>query len=237
MNSVLLNGLDELNISYDEKQLEQTDAFYEMLIEKNKVMNLTRITDREDFYIKHVLDSLLIAKLYGDDIKGMKILDVGTGAGFPGIPLKIFYPDTEITLLDSLNKRLLFLDEVIENLGLSNISTIHGRAEELGHNKEYRESFDLVVSRAVADMSVLSELCIPFVKVGGSFVAYKSSDSDEEIARATRAIKILSGSEANIHDIPLSDTDIIRKLVETRKYSSTPKSYPRKPGTPTKKPL
>ena len=235
MKKILIDGLEELNISFDEKQLDQTDAFYDMLVEKNKVMNLTRITDKKEFYVKHILDSLIIASIM--DINGKHIIDVGTGAGFPGIPLKIFFPDCNITLLDSLNKRLVFLDEVISSLSLRNISTVHGRAEEYGHNESYRENYDLAVSRAVADMTVLSELCIPFVKVGGSFIAYKSSDSSDEIVNASKAVEILSGSVRETHNLKLPQSDIVRSLVIIKKIKSTGLSYPRKPGVLTKKPL
>ena len=235
MNRSLTDGLNKLNIGYSIKQLDQIEIFYEMLIEKNKVMNLTRITDKEDFYVKHILDSLLISQII--DINDQNIIDIGTGAGFPGIPLKIFFTDIKITLLDSLNKRLIFLNEVIDRMGLNNISLIHGRAEEYGKNKKYREGYDISVSRAVADLSVLSELCIPFVKKGGVFVAYKSVDSDEEIIKAENAIKVLSGTEATINNIDLPCSNISRKLVIVNKKKNTPNSYPRNSGIPSKKPL
>ena len=228
MDNLLKDGLDELNISLSQDQEDKIFKFYNMLIEKNKVMNLTRITDRQDFITKHVLDSLLIAKV--KDVTGSKILDIGTGAGFPGIPVKIFFPDTEILLLDSLKKRLVFIDEVIKELGLENISTIHGRAEDLGHQENMREKFDLVVSRAVAEMSILSELSIPFVKKNGSFVAYKSAESGNEISDAEKHIQILGGKIESIQDVPLYGTDIIRKMVTIKKSGNTPKRYPRKPG-------
>ncbi len=227
MDNLLKDGLDELNISLSQDQEDKIFKFYNMLIEKNKVMNLTRITDRQDFITKHVLDSLLIAKV--KDVTGSKILDIGTGAGFPGIPVKIFFPDTEILLLDSLKKRLVFIDEVIKELGLENISTIHGRAEDVGHQENMREKFDLVVSRAVAEMSILSELSIPFVKKNGSFVAYKSAESGNEISDAEKHIQILGGNVETIQDVPLYGTDIIRKMVTIKKSGNTPKRYPRKP--------
>ncbi|MBR1524329.1 MAG: 16S rRNA (guanine(527)-N(7))-methyltransferase RsmG [Lachnospiraceae bacterium] len=231
----LINGLEELKIDYDNKKLNQTETFYEMLIEKNKVMNLTRITDREDFYVKHVLDSLLIVKLI--DISDQSIIDIGTGAGFPGIPIKIFFPDTKITLLDSLNKRILFLNEVIEKTGLKDISTIHGRAEEVSRDKDHREKYDLALSRAVANMSVLSELCIPFVKTGGQFIAYKSSDSKQETDDACNAVKILSGGDINVSRYKLPESEIYRNIVLINKKTSTPKKYPRNPGVISKNPL
>ncbi len=215
MRETLISGLNKLNISYSDEQLDMIDNFYEMLVEKNKVLNLTRITDRENFYVKHVLDSLLVSKIC--DLKDKYILDVGTGAGFPGIPIKIFFPDTKLLLMDSVNKKLLFIEESIGKLGLNNISVIHGRAEDLGHDNNYREKYDIAVSRAVADMSVLSELCIPFVRISGEFIAYKSSDSDEEIHSASKAIQTLSGSDASISDVEIPDTGIFRKLVIVKK--------------------
>ena len=235
MRETLISGLNKLNISYSDEQLDMIDNFYEMLVEKNKVLNLTRITDRENFYVKHVLDSLLVSKIC--DLKDKYILDVGTGAGFPGIPIKIFFPDTKLLLMDSVNKKLLFIEESIGKLGLNNISVIHGRAEDLGHDNNYREKYDIAVSRAVADMSVLSELCIPFVRISGEFIAYKSSDSDEEIHSASKAIQTLSGSDASISDVEIPDTGIFRKLVIVKKKISTEKKYPRKPGIPSKNPI
>ena len=232
---ILTEGLKELNISYNDEQINLVDRFYEMIIEKNKVMNLTRITGKNEFIEKHILDSLLVYRI--DDIKNKKIIDVGTGAGFPGIPVKIFFPDTEIVLLDSLNKRLVFLDDVIKELDLKNIETVHGRAEELGHDKKFRESFDIVLSRAVADLSVLSELCIPFVKVNGYFISYKSTDTDEEVLNAENAIKILSGSKAEVFNVKIPNSDISRRFVKIKKKKSTSKDYSRKPGTPSRYPL
>lgn len=232
---ILKDGLEKLNIAYDDKKIEQIEKFYEMLIEKNKVMNLTRITDKEDFYVKHVLDSLLLSELI--DISKKSIIDIGTGAGFPGIPIKIFFPDTKITLLDSLNKRILFIDEVINNLKLNDIDTVHGRAEEFGRNVKYREKYDIAVSRAVADLSVLSELCIPLVKVNGIFAAYKSIDINDEVIRAKKAIDILSGSEARIHEVSLPCSDIRRNIIVIKKNKNTPKNYPRNSGIPSRKPL
>lgn len=234
MDNILTKGLQKLNIAYDEDMLHKVDLFYELLIDKNKVMNLTRITDRDDFYVKHVLDSLLISGVTG--VSGKRIIDIGTGAGFPGIPLKIFYPDTDMVLLDSVNKKLLFIDEVIEELELENIRTVHGRAEELGHDPAYRECFDFAVSRAVADLSVLTELCMPFVRVGGAFISYKSRDSMDEIERASNAVRLLSG-EADTYDVKLPGSDIVRKFVMINKTGFNPSKYPRKPGVPGRKPL
>ena len=232
---ILTDGLRKLDISYNDIQIDLVNRFYEMLIERNKVMNLTRITDKKEFYEKHILDSLLVCKI--NNLRNKKIIDIGTGAGFPGIPVKIFFPETDMVLLDSLNKRLVFIDDVINELHLESVITVHGRAEELGHDKRFRESFDIVLSRAVADLSVLSELCIPFVKVNGLFISYKSSDTDEEILSAENAIHILSGSAAEVINIKIPNSDISRRFVKIKKEKPTQKTYPRKPGTPARYPL
>lgn len=231
----LVNGLNDLDIKYTDLQLQKVDKYYELLFEKNKVINLTRITDRDEFYTKHILDSLLVTKVY--KFENQFVIDIGTGAGFPGIPLSIFYPDLQLVLLDSVNKKLLFIDEVSEIIGLNNIRTVHGRAEDIAHVKDYREKFDLVLSRAVADLSVLSELCIPFIKVNGSFIAYKSYNSDEEIKKSQTAINILSGSAVNSKMEIIPGTDIMRTLVIVNKKFCTDNKYPRKPGVPNRNPL
>ncbi len=233
--TTLEKGLTLLKITYTSEQLEKTDLFYEMLEKRNRSVNLTRITDKEEFYVKHILDSLSIFSL--TDLYEKKILDVGTGAGFPGIPLNIFFPDNDFLLLDSVQKKLSFINEAVQTLNLEGISTAHGRAEDLGRNNLYREKFDIVISRAVADLSVLSELCIPFVKQDGIFIAYKSLNCDNELNNSKYAIDKLSGTleSVNIVDIPLSD--IKRKIIIIRKTGSTKEYYPRKAGIISKRPL
>lgn len=234
--SYIQDKLRLLDIEASQSQLEQLFRFYELLIEKNKVMNLTGITDFEEVVEKHFVDSLIIHK-FRDLNQQEKIIDIGTGAGFPGIPLKIVFPNLDIVLMDSLNKRLKFLDEVILNLGLKQISTLHGRAEDLGQKKEYREQFDFCVSRAVANLTTLSELCLPFVKVGGEFISYKSGDVQEEIRESSRAVTILAGSKSRMELFSLPETDISRSFIFIKKEKSTPKKYPRKAGLPGKEPL
>lgn len=229
-------GLEQLRIFLNEKQIQQFIEYYEILVEWNKVMNLTAITDYEEVIAKHFLDSLALVKVC--DLSGKKkVIDIGTGAGFPGIPLKIAFPELEIVLLDSLNKRIKFLNEVIEKLGLKNIRTIHGRAEDFAKQKEYRESFDLCVSRAVANLSTLSEYCLPYVKIEGNFIPYKSGKIDEEISQGEKAIKILGGKISQIDKFQLVDTDMERSFVVIKKEKNSPKKYPRKAGMPSKEPL
>lgn len=228
--------LEQLDISLTEQQYEQFYLYYELLTEKNKVMNLTAITDFDEVIVKHFIDSLSLVKVY-ELKKAARILDLGTGAGFPGIPLKIAFPELELVLLDSLNKRVRFLGEVIDALGLNKITAIHGRAEELGRKKEYRESFDLCVSRAVANLASLSEYCIPFVKPGGHFISYKSGKIQEEVENSTRAIHKLGGNVKKIETFCLPDTDIERAFVLIEKVKYTPSQYPRGAGKPVKEPI
>ncbi|MBQ8148253.1 MAG: 16S rRNA (guanine(527)-N(7))-methyltransferase RsmG [Lachnospiraceae bacterium] len=227
---------EQLQIVLTEQQCQQFQTYYEMLIEKNKVMNLTAITEYEEVIDKHFLDSILLGTVM--DLSGdLSVIDVGTGAGFPGIPLKIAYPNLKITLLDSLNKRVKFLNEVIEELGLTDIEAVHARAEEGARKQEYREQFDLCVSRAVANLSTLSEYCLPFVKKNGCFVSYKSSQIEEELQQSKKAVKILGGKIRNVEEKQLPDTDIVRQFVMIEKIGLTPKAYPRKAGTASKTPL
>lgn len=234
--SHFLNGLKELQIVLTEDQLQAFLVYYEMLLEKNKVMNLTAITEYEDVVEKHFLDSLSLVKAVSLD-QEKKLLDLGTGAGFPGIPLKIAFPKLNIVLMDSLNKRIGFLNEVIQKLGLKDIYAVHGRAEEMGRKAEYRESFDLCVSRAVANLASLSEYCIPFVKKGGAFISYKSGEIEDELKQANQAITVLGGKLRAVSMFQLPNTEMARSLVVIEKVRSTPKVYPRKAGTPSREPI
>ena len=228
--------LQEFHISLSSYQMEQFISYYEMLIEKNKVMNLTAITEFDEVLKKHFLDSLSLVKACDleDDIS---LLDIGTGAGFPGIPLKIVFPNLKITLLDSLQKRVHFLEEVINHLKIENVKALHGRAEDFAKPNMLREQFDLCVSRAVANLSTLSEYCLPYVKVGGSFISYKSEKVFEEIEQANHAVKVLGGKVVDEIGFTLPSSDIYRNLVIIRKCNNTPKQYPRKAGTASKNPL
>ena len=230
------NGLQQLHIELSEKQMEQFLQYYEMLVEKNKVMNLTAITEFDEVVEKHFLDSVSLTQQL-DLHQPLKVLDLGTGAGFPGIPLKIVFPELEITLMDSLNKRVLFLQDVISSLQLENIEAVHGRAEEAARNKKYRESFDLCVSRAVANISTLSEYCLPFVKIGGSFISYKSSTIEDELKDGKKGIAILGGKVKDVYKFTLPNSKLQRSFVIIEKEKKTPKAYPRKAGTPSKEPL
>lgn len=218
-------------------QLVQFEQYYDRLIEKNKVMNLTAITEREDVILKHFIDSLALARYVKLWEKEYKIIDVGTGAGFPGIPLKIAFPNLQVTLFDSLNKRIKFLQEMIDTLKLKEITAVHGRAEEGARDKNMREKYDFAVSRAVANMAVLSEYCIPFVKVGGYFIPYKTGTVEEEITQGKKAIQILGGKIEKLEKLMLPDSDISRSFVFIKKEKQTPKAYPRKAGTASKQPL
>lgn len=229
-----IEEVNKLSITITDEQLEQFRIYYEMLVEKNKVMNLTGITEWEDVLEKHFLDSISLIRAI-DLNQTLSVMDMGTGAGFPGIPLKIAFPNLKITLADSLNKRVLFLQEVIDALDLKNIEAIHGRAEDLARDKKYRESYDLSVSRAVANLATLSEYCLPFVKVGGQFISYKSGEIDEELSSSKRAISLVGGEVSNTVKFVLGENG--RSFVIIDKVKSTPKTYPRKAGTPSKNPL
>lgn len=229
-----INDLKAIGIELSDEQLEQFLTYYEMLIEKNKVMNLTAITNFDEVLEKHFEDSLSLIQAV-DLEKSQTVIDLGTGAGFPGIPLKIAFPNLQITLADSLNKRILFLDDVIRELGLVGIDAVHGRAEDLAKNSDYREKFDLCVSRAVANLSTLSEYCLPFVKIGGKFISYKAGECDEEVAASKSSVFLLGGKISDIKKFELGESG--RAFVIIDKVSGTPKKYPRKAGTPSKDPL
>lgn len=242
-----LESISENQITLSDYQLSQFETYYEMLVERNKVMNLTAITEREDVILKHFIDSVALAGYMNLTARSLKVIDVGTGAGFPGIPLKIAFPQLDITLFDSLQKRVNFLNEVIDALHLNgtalndndigSCTAIHGRAEEGGKNRALREQFDLVLSRAVANMAVLSEYCIPFVRQGGYFVPYKTEKIDEELNQGKKAVSVLGGKIERVEKMQLADSDIGRSFVFIKKVKPTPKTYPRKPGTANKQPL
>lgn len=226
--------LEKMSISLNKEQYDQFYAYMVLLIEWNEKINLTAITEPQEIILKHFVDSLTIAKYIEE---GKTIIDMGTGAGFPGIPLKIYRNDVKVVLADSLNKRIKFLNEVIEKLQLKNIETIHCRAEELGKNKEYREKFDYATSRAVANLSTLSEYLLPFVKLNGSGIFMKTMEIDEELENAKKAIKILGGRIEKVDKFEIPESDLGRSIIIAKKEKQTPSKYPRKPGTPAKEPL
>lgn len=228
--------IQKIGIELSQDKIDKLIKYYELLVEKNKVMNLTAITEYKDVVIKHFADSISIIKAVNMS-EVTNIIDIGTGAGFPGMVLKIVFPDVKITLLDSLNKRVNFLNEVITELQLKDINAIHGRAEDYAHNDTYREKYDLCVSRAVANLSTLSEYCIPYVKVGGKFVSYKAGECEEEINNAKKAVNMLGGKIEDTVDFILPETDISRTFVIIDKLRNTSVKYPRKSGLPSKEPL
>lgn len=236
MSKLFEEKLAALDIQLTEEQYKQFDEYYEMLVEWNKVMNLTGITEYEEVNEKHFVDSISIVKSV-DMNKVTSVIDIGTGAGFPGIPLKIVFPHLKITLLDSLNKRINFLNAVIEKIGLEDIETIHGRAEDFARKPEYREQYDLCVSRAVANLSTLSEYCLPFVKIGGQFVSYKSGEIETELKEAKTAISVLGGKTSDTIKFQLPGSDISRSFVKIKKVKSTGKKFPRKAGLAAKEPI
>ena len=229
-----IDEANKISITFTDTQLEQFRMYYEMLVEKNKVMNLTGITEWNEVLEKHFLDSISLIRAIDLD-QELTVMDMGTGAGFPGIPLKIAFPKLKVTLADSLNKRVLFLQEVIDSLKLEGIEAIHGRAEDLARDKKYREQYDLAVSRAVANLSTLSEYCLPFVKIGGKFISYKSGEIEEEVSSSKSAVFLLGGKIINSVKFELGESG--RSFIVIDKVNGTPKSYPRKAGTPSKKPL
>ena len=232
---LLRDCLSELNIKYNDETIENFGKYYDLLISWNERINLTTVTKKEDVIIKHFIDSIMMIKY--TDVSGRSILDIGTGAGFPGIPIKIICPDCDMVLLDSLQKRIGFLDKVISELNLEDVQTVHGRAEDLARSSDYRGSFDIVTSRAVANLSTLSEYCLPFVNIDGYFISYKGINIKEEISDSENAIKKLGGRTERIEEFTLPMSDNERSLIFIRKTSDTPERFPRKAGTPLKKPL
>lgn len=231
-------ALSQKGIELSDKQKEQFQIYFHELVETNKVMNLTSITEESQVYLKHFYDSLVLGfvddKILTDELS---LCDIGSGAGFPSIPLKIVNPKLKITMIDSLNKRIKFLNNLAGKLDLTGINLVHGRAEELGKNKLYRENYDVVTARAVAAMNVLTELCLPFVKVGGKFIAMKSEKAPEELSEAKYAIGLLGGKVTDQKSFELPNDEGIRNFIFVEKTKVTPKKYPRKPGTPARKPL
>lgn len=242
-NTIFKKGLEKLNIELTEEQFQQFEQYYDMLVEKNKVMNLTAITEYEEVLVKHFLDSLsivnsdIIRKIIFDKENPASLCDIGTGAGFPGIPLKISFPHLNVCLMDSLNKRILFLQDVIGALNLSGISAIHARCEEFARKPEFRDQYDICTSRAVAKLNSLSELCLPFVKKGGVFVSYKAGNIQDELVEGSSAINKLCGKVVETKSFILPESDNERTLIVTRKIDSTPKAYPRAGGKIFSKPL
>ena len=240
MQNIIRKKASQMEIELNDYQIEQFINYYSILIEWNRVMNLTAITEYEEVVNKHFIDSLSLIKTIDRKIfrsGSISVIDIGTGAGFPGIPLKIAFPEIKITLLDSLNKRIKFLNEVVEEIGLKEVQTLHGRAEDYARKQEYREKYDLCVSRAVANLAVLSEYALPYVKKSGYFISYKSGNIEEEIKESTRAVEILGGKIEKVEKFILPETEIQRSLVKIRKENSTGKKYPRKAGVPSKEPL
>ena len=228
--------LKKTDLSYDKKNLNKFEKYKELLIEWNKKINITSIDQEEEIYLKHFIDSVIIKK-YVIIKEGSKTIDIGTGGGFPGIPLKLIDNDMKITLLDSLNKRIKFLDEVVKELNLKDVECVHGRAEDFGKDKNYREKYDYGFSRAVASLNVLLEYVLPFIKKNGLFIAFKGSNFKDEIQDSENALKILGGEIIDLKEYNLPESDISRSLIVIKKIKKTPMKYPRRPGTPNKKPL
>ena len=230
----IINRMKEAGYQLSEDQAAQFLGYYDMMIEKNRVMNLTRITEFKEAVDKHFVDSLMLSRVL-DVSRIHKLIDIGTGGGFPGIPLKIMYPHMSVVMLDSVGKKIDFVNEVIEKLDLKDVCALHVRAEDMARDRKHREKYDVCVSRAVANMTVLTEYCLPFVRVGGFFVAYKGDDRPEELAAAEKAVKVLGGKPMEFDRFSLFGMG--RCLVKIRKDRKTPMQYPRKAGMPAKAPI
>lgn len=233
---LLKSSAASIGVELNDTQVAQFIKYYDILVEWNSFMNLTGITEYEEVVQKHFIDSLALCKAI-DVNQISNLIDIGTGAGFPGIPLKIAYPHLKVTLLDSLQKRIKFLNEVVMQLGLSDVETIHGRAEDFAKPSMKRESYDICVSRAVANLSSLSEYCLPYVNLEGYFIPYKSGKVDEELEESRKAVFLLGGKIEEEVKFNLPDSDISRSLIKIKKVSATPKKYPRKSGLATKEPI
>ncbi|GAB6927969.1 16S rRNA (guanine(527)-N(7))-methyltransferase RsmG [Paenibacillus sp. JCM 10914] len=236
IQKAFVERLQAHHISINEQQLHQFENYYKALVEWNEKMNLTGITEREQVYTKHFYDSISLA-FFVDMMSVGKLADIGSGAGFPGIPLKICFPHIKLTIIDSLNKRITFLKHVVDTLGLDSVELMHGRAEEVARKHGYRDGFDLVTARAVARMAVLNEFCLPFTKVGGQFAAMKGSDPAEEVKEASRSLKEFRGKLNKIHSFSLPVEESDRHIVVIDKTGPTPSKYPRKAGTAAKTPI
>lgn len=232
----LENALNNLSIPYSTEIIDKFEKYMERIIEWNDKVNLTAITERDEFIKKHFIDSVL-CYTFPEMIKAKSLIDVGTGAGFPGIPLALLYPEKKFILMDSLNKRLKIIDEICAELQINNVTTLHGRAEDLGKNKAHREKYDICVSRAVANLATLSEYCLPFIKVGGAFLAYKGMKAEEEIKEANKAIQLLGGKLIDERKVHLAEFDLEHNIIVIEKMKNTPAKFPRKAGTPSKEPL
>ena len=230
--------LSKRNFKLNEKQINQFNQYFTSLIETNKKVNLTRITEKDEVYLKHFWDSITPLFTFGSVLKGADTLcDVGAGAGFPSIPLKIMLPELKVTIVDSLGKRLNFLQGLITQLNLKNVTLVHGRAEDVGQNKQYREQFDVVTARAVANMAVLSEYCLPLIKESGNFIALKGPKAEDELRSAQKALKVLGGKVIAVKELQLPRSTEERTLILIEKVQATPKKYPRQAGTPHRKPI
>ena len=230
--------LSKRNFKLNENQINQFNQYFTSLIETNKKVNLTRITEKDEVYLKHFWDSITPLFTFGSVLKAADTLcDVGAGAGFPSIPLKIMLPELKVTIVDSLGKRLNFLQGLITQLNLKNVTLVHGRAEDVGQNKQYREQFDVVTARAVANMAVLSEYCLPLIKENGNFIALKGPKAEDELKSAQKALKVLGGKVIAVKELQLPRSTEERTLILIEKVQATPKKYPRQAGTPHRKPI